>query len=209
MKKVPFYANLPDDLHCYQASLRMVLNYFLPKKKFTWKQLDRMTGQKKGLWTWATRGVLALQNMGFDIIDIEEFDYGKLARSAPAYLKELYGEEVGTEQIRHSDIPTVEKDAEEFVRRIPVDYRLPDFSDVNRLLDRGYLIGCLVNAKKLNGQTGYVGHFVVVFRCTDQTVFLHDPGLPPRKNRRVTRNVFLKAWAFPNEKAKNILAFRL
>lgn len=209
MKTVPFYANTNDDLHCYQAALRMVLKNFLPKKNFTYQQLEKMTGQKKGFWTWAMRGVLALKGLGFDIIDIESFDYRAVAKDAKKYLLDVYGEEAGREQILHSDIPEVEKDANEYVQKIPVDRRLPDVSDIQKLVSDGYLVVCLVNSKILNSEKGYVGHFVVIFDCTDTEVLLHDPGLPPRKNRSVLHKAFMESWAYPDEKAKNILAFRL
>lgn len=208
MKTVSFFANTKDDLHCYQASLRMILKFFLPKKNFTFQKLNETTGQKKGMWTWPMRGVLALRGMGFQIIDIEEFDYKQVAKDAKKYLVEVYGEETAREQIKHSDIPSVQKDAQEFSEKVTVDYRLPTFKDIQNLLDEGYLITCLINSKALNKKNGYVGHYVVVFKCDSRNIFFHDPGLPPLKNRRVSRELFEKAWAYPDEKAKNILAFR-
>lgn len=208
MKIVPFFANTKDDLHCYQASLRMILKFFLPEKNFTFKKLDELTGQKKGMWTWPMRGVLGMQQIGFKFVDIEEFDYQRVAQDAKKYLVEVYGEETAEKQIKHSDIFSVERDAQEFCEKIKIDYRLPTFKDIQDLLDKGYLITCLVNSKTLSKKKGYVGHCVVVFKCDSRNVFLHDPGLPPLKNRKVSRMLFEKAWGYPNEKAKNILAFR-
>lgn len=208
-KHVPFFANRKDDTHCYQAALKIVLKYFLPKKTFTLRQLEQMTGFKKGLWTWPMRGVLSMIDLGFTVRDIEDFDYAAVGRDAKTYLRTIYGEKAADEQIAHSDIPKEERTAAEFARRVVPELRVPDRKDIKSLLSDRYLILCLVNSKVLNGKRGYIGHFVVLYRASSFSVWLHDPGLPPRPNRRVSWKVFERAWGFPDEKAKNILAFRL
>ena len=65
-----------------------------------------------------------------------------------------------------------------------------------------------VNAAVLNGEQGYVGHFVVVTGFTDRELILHDPGLPPQPERVVDFKTFEAAWAYPNQEAKDIYAFR-
>lgn len=208
-RSVPFYANTKDDTHCYQAALKMVLKYFLPDKSFTWKELDALTEKKTGMWTWPIKGILALSLMKFDVLDIEIFDYKQFIRDPKGYLKDEYGEEVANEQIRHSDVDEAAIDAKEAIRKITIQKRIPNFDDLQKLITDGWLLVCLVNSSKLNRKKGYVGHFVVIWKCTERMVFLHDSGLPPKKNRRVTRRVFEEAWADPNEKAKGIMAFRL
>jgi len=42
----------------------------------------------------------------------------------------------------------------------------------------------------------------------DNYVDLHDPGLPPRPNRKVERDLFNQAWAYPESNSKNLTAFR-
>jgi len=209
MKKVPFYSNTKDDTHCYQAAIKMILKYFLPDRTFSWKELDEMTEKKEGMWTWPIKGVLALHRMGFDIQDIENFDYEQFIRDPMSYLKYEYGEEVATEQSLHSDVGQAAIDAKEALRVIPIQKRIPTLVDLDTLLDDKRLLVCLVNSQKLNRKKGYVGHFVVVWKSTDKVIFLHDPGLPPRKNRQVSKRVFEEAWAYPNEKAKGIMAFKL
>ncbi len=209
MKKVPFFANRKDDLHCYQAALKIVLKYFFSKKTFPFRQLEQMTGFKKGFWTWPMRGVLSMIDLGFTVRDIEDFDYAAVGRDAKTYLRTIYGEKAAEEQIAHSDIPKEERTATEFASRVAPELRIPEKKDIETLLNDGYLVLCLVNSKVLNGKRGYVGHIVVLFRVSSSSVWLHDPGLPPRPNRRVSRKVFERAWGFPDEKAKNIMAFRL
>lgn len=187
----------------------MVLKYFFPKRTFALRQLEEMTGFKKGLWTWPMRGVLSMLDLGFTVRDIEDFDYAAVGRDAKTYLRTIYGEQAAEEQIAHSDISETERAANEFARRVQTERRIPDKKDIVTFLNDGYLVLCLVNSRVLNGKRGYVGHMVVLYRQSSSSVWLHDPGLPPRPNRRVSWKVFERAWGFPDKKAKNILAFRL
>ena len=72
--KVPFYSNTPDEMHCYQASLRMILNYFLPEKDYSWEELEKITAKVEGLWTWQYAGTLWMQKQGFEIKNIDPMD---------------------------------------------------------------------------------------------------------------------------------------
>ena len=103
-QKVPFYSNTSDDMHCFQAVFRMVLKFFLPEKDLSWRELDKMTAKKKNLWTWPMQGLLNLKKMGFEIVQIEDFDYEKFSREGEKYLVKELGREVGEAQIKHSDI---------------------------------------------------------------------------------------------------------
>ncbi len=77
--EVPLFAN-PDHTHCFQASLRMVLKYYMPDRDYTWNELDNLTGKKEGLWTWPLFAMIQLKARGFDVIDIEDFDYNKFSK---------------------------------------------------------------------------------------------------------------------------------
>jgi len=43
----------------------------------------------------------------------------------------------------------------------------------------------------------------------DNNFIINDPGLSAQENRLIRFELFEKAWAYPNEKAKNIMAFKL
>ena len=87
--------------------------------------------------------------------------------------------------------------------------QIPTISNIKELINKGYLLTCNVNSYALNNESGYAGHFVVIYNYDDDYLYLHDPGLPPLKNRKITYKQFMKAWEYPNESAKNVLAFRL
>jgi uncharacterized protein YvpB len=60
----------------------------------------------------------------------------------------------------------------------------------------------------LVGKAGYSGHMIVVTGYDDDGIYIHDPGLPPMENKFVRFEEFEKAWAYPDRKARNIMAFK-
>ncbi|MBI2637528.1 MAG: C39 family peptidase [Candidatus Sungbacteria bacterium] len=154
-------------------------------------------------------GLLWMKDNGFDVKNIETFDYEKFITFKEQYLYDFYGKEVGESQISHSDINQEFKYAEEFIKKISNEVRIPTIDDAKRLLEEGYLIICNVNYHVLNNNPGYSGHFVVVKGFDGKKFVLHDPGPPPIENRVVDFETFEKAWAFPDESTKGIMAFKL
>lgn len=208
-REVSFYSNTPDNTHCFQAALRMVMGYFWPDREYSWEELDSITAKVEGLWTWPMAGLLWLQERGFEISVVETFDYKAFIERGGQYLIEEYGEEYGNAQIEHSDIEQERRLATEFIEKVAVEKRTPTLEDIKDFLSKGYLVICNVNSRVLKEEPGYVGHSVLVIGFNDNRFYLHDPGVPAFENRAVEFSVFERAWAYPNDKAKNITAFRL
>lgn len=204
---VPFYENT-DDTHCFQAVFRMILKYYWPDKDYSWEELEKVTAKVDGLWTWPTAGMLWLHTNGFEVHDVETFDYAKFAEKGGDYLIELFGEKVGQEQIDHSNLDQEINYAKQIVGADLCEARMPEASELKQRLDEKYLLICNVNSRALNGKDGYVGHFVLLTGYTDKGFVLHDPGLPPLKNREVAFADFERAWAYPDEQAKNYIGIR-
>jgi hypothetical protein len=210
MKRLHFYPNTKDRTHCFQASIRMVLKYWFPKKEFSYKTLDILTKKVKGMWTWPMEGVLALQNMGLTILDIGIFDYVAFSKNPVSYLKDYFkNPQVVQEQLQHCDIEQERKSAERYAQHIRHEKRVAIYDDILSALQQKYLLIINVNSRLLNRKKGYSGHFVVVYRATSHTIWMYDPGFPPKKKRRVTRRVFEEAWEYPNKETKTLREFRL
>lgn len=207
-RQVDFFSNTPDDTHCFQATLKMVLKYFYPEEDYSWEELDRKTAKLEGLWTWPMAGVLWLKEKRLEIKIVEPFDYKKFAEIGGQYLMDEYGEEVGNEQIKHSDIAQERNLAKQYIEKIGIERKIPNLKEIKDYLEAGYLVGCNVNSKKLNGKEGYVGHFIIVKGFDDDNLIIHDPGLPALEGRKVDFETFEKAWSYPNDKSKNIMAFK-
>lgn len=154
-------------------------------------------------------GVLWLQRKGVEVINIDLFDGKQFVKEKGQYLLSYFGKEVGLEQIKHSNLDQELKYAKEFLKKIKTENRIPTMKDITKLLKLGYLMICNLNWYSLNQKEGYIGHFVIVTGYDNNDLILQDPGLPAHENRKVPYQLFEKAWAYPDEKAKNILAFRL
>ena len=189
--------------------MKSILKYYLPNQEFTFEELDKLSGKKDGLWTWAQRAKINLLKMGFKIVEIENWDIDEFVNSGKVYLIKRYGKEVAEVQTTHSDLDEARIDYEEYGKYKILENKIPTFEDIKRLLDEGYLVCCNVNSKALNKKEGYSGHFVTVIGYENKHLFLHDPGLPAQKNRKVSLIDFKKAWAFPDNNAQNLTAFRL
>jgi len=206
MKAVPFYPN-PDNTHCYQCCLRMVLKYFYPGREYSWPELDQLTGKRSWKWTWSLLGMIHMQKLGFDVRCWDSFDYKTFAEKGERYLIEKLGFKDASILIFHSDISYERRVAQTYgpyINKTPP----PNFSDLQNLLMEGFLPVCNVNLNTLNGESGYAGHFVVVYGLDRQTVYLHDPGPPAIAARRVPLKVFDTAWSYPTIEDRCILAFR-
>ncbi len=206
MKAVPFYPN-PDNTHCYQCCLRMVLKYYYPTREYSWDELDKLTGKRSWKWTWSLLGMVHMQKLGFDVRCWDSFDYKTFSEKGERYLIEKFGIKDASILIFHSDIIYERQVAgvyAPYIKKTPP----PDFSHIRQLLDEGFIIVCGVNLNALNAQKGYAGHFVVVYGMANQQIYLHDPGPPAMAARQIPAALFDKAWSYPTVNDRTILAFR-
>ncbi len=205
---VSFYANTEDNLHCFQAVLKMVLKYFLPDQDFSWPRLDKMTARKSNLWTWPTAGALSLYKLGFSIVDMSSFDASKFAKQGKEYLIEFSGSEIGTKQAQMSNLAQEKKLAREYVNTLGINTTTPTTSEIHHLINQGYLVTCNLNSKALYHKQGFAGHFIIILTINKDTITYHDPGLPPRPNHQADITNFTRAWEYAGKQSRNILAFK-
>jgi hypothetical protein len=206
---VPFYANTADNTHCFQAALKMVLTYFSPEHNYSYEELEKMTAKKEGGWTWPIASMIWLSQNGFEVQDIELFDYEEFAEKGKEYLLEKFGNEISEAQDTFSDLEQEQKFSKELSNFVTVQMRTPTTKEIVTFLNEGYLLICNINSAKLKDEAGYYPHSIVVTGYENEKLFLHNPGLPSQENQLVSTEKFEKAWAYPDESAKNILAIRL
>lgn len=205
---VPFFGNTDDDMHCFQAALRSVLAYLLPDRMYDWKELDEITAHAPSLYTWPLAGALYCASQGLKVHWIEAFDYGRFSREGYTYLVEFYGQEVADDQRKNSDIEAEMDRARQLLDVIDVEARIPAREDLVSHIKSGQPVIANVNSMALNDRQGYFGHFVVVKGIDENNVVLHDPGLPPKPSRYVSWRQFDQAWAYPEERSRNLIALR-
>lgn len=206
--EVPFYSNTGDGMHCVQASFRSMLKYFMPDKDYTWAELDAMSKKEPGKGTWWFPLLLEIQKMGMEITDISNFNLQRYYEQGEAYLRAAHSEEVANWMLERSNLVSVKKYIPSFLRAVDFQNRRATLDDLKILLNEGWLVGVDLNSRTLNDKAGYSSHMVVVFDAHHNTLWLHDPGLPPQQNREVSEDLFIKAWEYGGTENTSLVALR-
>lgn len=209
IKPVPFFAYTQDKTHCYQSVLKMLLKYFKPDKEYSFEELDILSGKVPEKWTWDTRALINMKKLGLKVLVMDNFDYLKFSINAREYMNSRLGFEAAAEQEKYSDFDKEMKDAKEYYQEFGNSEKIPEISDIKRLIQEGFLVCCNINGRTLRGRKGYSGHFVLVIGFTDNTLIIHNPGTPPVSNQEIDDQLFIKSWAFPSHDRQNLTAFKL
>lgn len=203
--QVPFVSNIADNMHCYSASLAMIVGYFDPTVEPTVELGNQISNKTAGKAAWPIAAPLWLKRHGY-LVDVTfDFDYPALADRGMDYIRERYGEDVASWQQEHSDALS-STPIPEFLDEISFRQRVPQLADLEAALRQGKLAAITVNSLRLEGNDGYIGHSVVVLEMTDSHVTLHNPGLPPVPNQQVPLEDFLAAWGYPTDDARYLMA---
>ena len=138
---VPFYENFPDaDLeggsHCLQAAYKSILAYFLPNKTFTWEKLDEITGKVDGDGTWSTKGLLWMQQNGFEVQHWTCFDYERLIKIGFDYFYEIGDEDWVQYQISDTNLISETKLIKEMLKKIEIVKQVPTLENIKELIRR-------------------------------------------------------------------------
>jgi len=211
MLQIPFYKNLNDDTHCFQACLKMILKYFFPNRNYSFKYLDKVTYHQKNKWTWNSASLLFLSKIGFSVIIIENFDYKQFSKFGEQYLKLIWTKEVFDIQKKYSDFNQEKKFARKLIKNKLIKHyrKWATLKDLENLFKKGYLIMVPINPFVIEKKSGYANHLVLITDIKKEYIIFHDPGLPPLKNKKVPKKLFLKAAAYPYKENATLIAIKL
>jgi len=185
----------------------MVLDYFLPQQNFSIKQLEELTGFVKGKGAWEMAEILSYQSLGLQVKAITNTSYRKFAERGFEYLVEVDGPQVAEWSKEHTgDLMLEQKRAKKVAEKGLAERRVPSREDIKRCLDQDQLVLLAVNAKRLNGKSGFFGHRVLIYSADDTGVIMHDPGLPQKPSRNVDWDLLEAAWADPSKDAKLLIS---
>jgi 23S rRNA pseudouridine1911/1915/1917 synthase len=192
MKKVPFYPNHPNGMHCAVAVYRMLFDYFL-HRKLGWEEAEKLAGFKDGRAAWTVTIWERMSRMGFDIRMIEPFDYRRYTEKGDAYLRSYMKPEEYDWLTQHSNIRDIQPLIPAFLQAVRVEQRRPTLKDIDDMLADGRLVFLTLNSNLLNDKPGYAQHAVLVFAKDDEGYRIHDPKTDdPRPDRYVPAE---KLWA--------------
>lgn len=209
-KQLGFFANSDDNTHCEQAVLKMIINFYEPNRKLSFDDLDKITEKRPGMYTWPHAGVIWLKSNGYEVKSKEGFDNKAFAEQGVRYLEKEFGDEALKSMLKVSDIDQGIRFAKEVVKMKIDNKGIPTADEVKELVKEGFLVICGVNGRKLNGRKGYTGHSVLLFDVDEdgESFIFHDPGLPPKPNRKMKISKFEEAWAYDGDNHKTYIAVR-
>ena len=194
-KEIPFFKNTPSDTHCLQAALKMLLAYYFPDRRFSWRQLDEITGHKDGQWSFPYKMYVWLAAQGVQVEHVERFPIRRFAREGVGFLKAYWSPENFKQQKRYADFSAGQRDARAAIKdpRVTFRYRNGTVEVLRTYWTAGYTAIVRVNPFTLRGEEGLGSHVVVVTAVHTHTITVHDPGLPPRASLTVDIETFKRA----------------
>lgn len=196
MKKVPpFVANHEDDKHCVPAVFRMLHQYYFGQD-LSWNEIDEIMRSVPDKGTWSFTGSTYLAKKGLDVTDIGSMDVNKLLADPKGYLPTLYSPEKVDYYLNKSNLLSIMQYLPEYLKYVKQKTRTSSTSEVTNYLKEGYLVTLELNPKILNNKPGFTLHYVLVYDFDGENIYMHDPGLPPLKSRKVTLEKFKVAFEY-------------
>lgn len=154
--------------------------------------------------------LLFLLKMGFDIVYITKFDYKKFVSQGDKYLRFFWRDDVYQYQKKYSDLKQERRLATKLVKNKKVSFskRSARFSDLKRLFKHKYLVMVAINPFVIDGEDEYGSHMVLVTNITKNFIYFHDPGNPPRPNRKAGIKKFWQAAGYPDNNSVDLIAVK-
>lgn len=173
----------------------MVFKHYL-NKDYTWNEIDRIGKATPGKGMWNVPFDVALAREGVRIRNIERTDFEALYRDGEQYLRTAYGPQNAEYYIKRSNVLDIREDIPKFLRLIPHESRPAGIEETLQYLIDGTLIAAEINAGALNGTGKFNLHMVLLYGFENGSILLHDPGLPPQPNRKITVSEFGTSFAY-------------
>lgn len=179
-------------MHCMPAVYRSIFDYFL-RRKMSWREAEAFTGFADGRAPWTILALTKMARMGFDIRMIEPFDYRAYAERGRTYLEERYPQQQLEWQLAHANILDIRPFIPDFLKRVKWEHRRAALEDIDKMLAEKRLVFVTLNSRILNGKEGFSSHAILITGSTKDAYIAHDPGLPPRPDRHIPRELLWNA----------------
>jgi hypothetical protein len=187
-----FYANKPDNNHCVQATVLMVLNSL--GHSMSWDQVNKLTKYDDRYYSWTIVAASIISQLIPNTRLVTNLDYRKFAEDGEHYLKSHWNSQWYKLQKRHSSqgFKREQQFAKEFKGEFELASKKPTAEEICNLSENN-LIASLVDPHIIRGDNGTSGHFVLVYDCINGKFVYHDPGYPPAKSAEADMGVFMNA----------------
>jgi hypothetical protein len=170
---------------------------------------DEMTGYVEGRGTWQFRMLLAMADLGLNVIDHEKFNVQEFIDDPEAAIRKQVEDEAAIQGILNETDIKAESNA---LRRCVVSSRIhfiesiPRLSDLNKELAQDRLVLCNVNLQVLKGKKIREGHMLIVEAVKEENIIVHDPGPDGGLGITIPIKLFRAAWTSPSEAMANMIS---
>lgn len=193
-REIPFYANTPEDVRCVQACSRMILKHLLDRE-FSWEELDDLMQSGPSEATSPVAALAGMSKLGLQTALITDFDHLRFSQEGIDYIRCMYGNEIADWQLANSDVEKSRKISRSlFSSSVQYECKIPELGNIRTYQKEGYIVFCGINSKIIDDEKGYRAHSILILDMDDTTVWIHDPGLPPKPHRPVPIQKFVHAW---------------
>lgn len=192
MKIVPFYPNENDNLHCLQSCVRSALDFYgiteLPE------DFDDQTGFF-GSMPWSIHAVNFLHDQGLKVKLITPFSCNKLVTQGEEYIEQFKGSTVFAREKaegQYTHLDKIREAAKDLIKNHLWEEKRMSLSDIASFLasDNNLIIAKTVHEWLSGNLVMGTSHFVTVIKEYNYLQWLiHDPGLPPKERRKVTKSL--------------------
>lgn len=182
-----FFQNWPDDNHCLQASLMIVLNSL--GHPVRWDDVNRGTGYEDRLYTWTITGAALLARFVKGVKLYAAIDYREFARQGELYLTRIWNPSYLALQKNNASVNFAkeQKAAQAFVAANRFELRRLSQPELFGLL-RDNLVILQARVNFLFPENGPGTHYVVLYAEDGDWAWIHDPGLPARRSARLPKS---------------------
>ena len=188
---MPFFEN-HDGNQCMQVTMKIVLKHFLDKD-FSLEELDKLTGRKKGFWTWTSQIVPVLYDLGLEVkyyskTDLEPFLEGE------TFIRRHFGKDA-EKILKYADLPVVMNSIRKSLKYRLFEKKVLSINDIESHIQDRHVPLVLIDHNKIIGKNDfYQGHFVVVTGFDEENIYYHESGpTSPQANRKVKKGIFSEA----------------
>lgn len=181
-------------MYCVLAVYRSLYDYFFDEK-LSFEELEKMARAEKGKAVWHLLLDIELAKRGIEIVTVEKTDYQKLFEGKEVYIKSLYNKQTVEYYLTKSNVVKLFDVIPQYLKLVSNIKRQPTTRDVDNFLNKGCIIGAEINSRILNKRPGFALHYVLIHKKVGDSYFMHDPGLPPVENRKVSKSDLEKSFA--------------
>lgn len=207
-----FVENDPDNLHCAQASLMMLVSC-LTGRSMSMQEAEVATGFKPGRETWPYAMLAWLASQGFEVEHVDDLDALRLAQDPREELRRSGLDERTIEYFESISDFEFEADRIQAARRGGVKFvtALPSVAELPARIDAGWLALLSLNARTLDSGAveEFDGHMVFCAKADAACATIQDPGPPARRDLAVPLPRLERALRSPVDSAGTITYIRV